>query len=296
MRTSPVDDRTRSAAAAADGDADRVAAVQVHRYETGTWSEALDEVAAEEPFEIRVAGRSVAVIMRTPGHDRFLAAGFLLSEGIIRSADDLVSWQMGSDRDGFPDQNVLDLRLRPALEESERLWQRNFVVSSSCGLCGKASIEAARTAIPAVSPGGAITLDVLLGLEAQLRATQTIFARTGGLHAAALFDHRGQILAHDEDVGRHNAVDKVIGQMLIERRLPARETILMVSGRASFELLQKAAVAGIPLFAAVGAPSSLAVDMARESDITLIGLLRLGRFVVYSRPDRVITTAPGALI
>ena len=268
-------------------DPDRVLEVSVRRFVDGRFVDERDEVAAEEPFEIRVAGRSVAVIMRTPGNDRFLAAGFLLSEGVIHGGDDVRSMQLGLDRDGFPQRNVLDLRLRPALEQSERLWQRNFFVSSSCGLCGTASIEAARAQTQPVSSDASTSSSILLGLEAKLRAAQAVFRRTGGLHAAGLFDCQGNLLAQHEDVGRHNAVDKVFGQMLFDKRLPLSNAILLVSGRASFELLQKAAIAGVPIFAAVGAPSSLAVELAAASKITLIGLLRTGRFVVYSEAGRI---------
>lgn len=268
-------------------DPERVREVSVTRYQEGAWDQALDEVAAEEPFEVRVGGRSVAVIMRTPGHDRDLAAGFLVGEGIIASRDDIRSIQPGLDRDGFPQPNVLDLRLRPEIEASERLWQRNFFVSSSCGLCGKASIEAAQVLVRPIPPGGSFSAAALLGLDEKLRAAQRVFSRTGGLHAAGLFDRAGNLLVHHEDVGRHNAVDKVVGRLLFDGKLPARDAVLMVSGRASFELLQKAAVAGIPIFAAVSAPSSLAVEMAVAANVTLVGYLRPGRFVIYSGPERI---------
>lgn len=280
----------------AGGDPERVRELTVRRYRDGQVTETADEVAAEEPFEIRVADRSVAVIMRTPGDDLFLAAGFLLGEGIIHSADDVVSCQLGLDRDGFPQRNVLDLRLRPDLEESDRLWRRNFYVTSSCGLCGTASIEAAQTEASPVPFGASTSAATLLGLEPKLRAAQAVFARTGGLHAAGLFDCQGNLLAQHEDVGRHNAVDKVFGRMLLDRRLPLSDTILMVSGRASFELLQKAAIAGVPIFVAVGAPSSLAVELAAASSVTLVGMLRLGRFVIYTCPERIRLSGPSARV
>lgn len=268
-------------------DPERVREVRVTRFAHGEWSETADEVAAEEPFEVRVGGRSVALIMRTPGHDVFLAVGFLTGEGVIARREDVLSVKPALDRDGFPQPNVLDARLRPELEASERLWQRNFVVSSSCGLCGKASIEAARFEVPPIPPGKAVSVEVLLGLDTKLRDAQAVFARTGGLHAAGLFDLDGNLLVHHEDVGRHNAVDKVVGQLLLDNQLPARDSVLMLSGRASFELLQKAANAGIGIAAAVGAPSSLAVEMAATCNVTLIGYLRSGRFVVYSGFERV---------
>lgn len=271
----------------AGDDPDRVREVSVTRYQGGAWDQAADEVAAEEPFEVRVAGRSVAVIMRTPGHDRDLAAGFLVGEGIVTSRDDIVSVASGLDRDGFPQPNVLDLRLRPEIETSERLWQRNFFVSSSCGLCGKASIDATRVLVAPIPSGEPLNAAILLRLDEKLRAAQRVFSRTGGLHAAGLFDRAGNLLVHHEDVGRHNAVDKVVGRLFFEGKLPARDAVLMVSGRASFELLQKTAIAGIPIFAAVGAPSSLAVEMAVAANVTLVGYLRPGRFVIYSGPERI---------
>lgn len=267
-------------------DSERIVDVAVRRHEHGQVVESFDEVAIEEPFEVRIGGRSVALIMRTPGHDRYLTAGFLLAEGIISSADDVVGWQPGLDRDGFPEANVLDLRLRPGLAVADRIGERNFAVTSSCGLCGKASIDSARIRANPVSSSVTIASQTLLGLDAKLRAAQRVFARTGGLHAAGLFDRAGNLVTLHEDVGRHNAVDKVFGQLLLERQLPANRYILMVSGRASFELIQKAAIAGVSIFAAVGAPSSLAVEMALASEMTLIGMLRPGRFVTYSRPDR----------
>lgn len=271
----------------ASDDPERVREVRVARFEQGEWSEAVDEVAAEEPFEIRVGGRSVALIMRTPGDDLCLAIGFLAGEGVVATREDVLSVEPGLDRDGFPEANVLDIRLHPELKASERLWQRNFFVSSSCGLCGKASIEAARLHLPPIASDGSISTAVLLELAGRLRAAQAVFARTGGLHAAGLFDLDGNLLIHHEDVGRHNAVDKVVGQLLLAHHLPARDAVLMLSGRASFELLQKAANAGIGIVAAVGAPSSLAVEMAAASNITLIGYLRSGRFVVYTGRERV---------
>jgi FdhD protein len=265
----------------------QILGVDVQRVEAGRRADATDEVAVEEPFEIRIGGTSVALIMRTPGDDRSLAAGFLFAEGFIRSADDVLTWAAGLDRDGFPDANILDLGVRPDLDVSALAGQRNFPVSASCGLCGKASIEATRLRLPAISSSATVTTEILHGLDAKLRAAQPVFARTGGLHAAAVFDLDGKLLLASEDVGRHNAVDKVIGRLLRERRLPASAHLLMVSGRVSFELVQKAAVAGIPIFVAVGAPSSLAVEMAAACEMTLVGMLRSGRFVVYSRADRI---------
>lgn len=271
----------------AAADPERVLEVTVRRYDSGSVVEVVDEVAAEEPLEIRVAGRTLAIIMRTPGHDEALAAGFLLGEQIIRRPEDLLSMGLGKDRDGFPQPNVIDVRLRPEIEESDRIRRRAFVVSSSCGLCGTASVQSVCAEIPPVTFGSSVSVETLLGLEAALRASQAVFARTGGLHAAGLFDCQGNLIVAHEDVGRHNAVDKVLGQMLLEQRLPLAERVVMVSGRASFELLQKVATAGVPIFVAVGAPSSLAVELAAASNVTLVGLLRSNRFVVYTWPERI---------
>jgi len=268
-------------------DPTRVHEVRVVRFVAGEPVETADEVAVEEPFEIRVGGRSVAMIMRTPGRDDFLAAGFLLSEGIIATSGDILSFAPGLDRDGFPQRNLVELRLRPELEQSDRLTRRNFGVTSSCGLCGAATIEAARTYAVPVRSDLIVGAAVLEGLEKTMRTHQAVFARTGGLHAAGLFDCRGNLLAQHEDVGRHNAVDKVIGEMLLAGKMPLADSILLVSGRASFELVQKAVVAGIPVLTAVGAPSSLAIEMAAVNSVTLVGLLRSGRFVVYTRPERI---------
>lgn len=249
--------------------------------------ETSDEVAAEDPFEIRINGRSVAVIMRTPGHDAFLTAGFLYAEGIVRSADDFLAVGFAPDRDGFPQGNVYEVRLRPELEGSDRLWTRHFTTTASCGLCGKASIESTQARIVPNPDTSTISVTTLLSLSAKLRAAQTIFSRTGGLHAAGLFDLAGNLRVIHEDVGRHNAVDKVIGQMLLAGGLPLPQTILLVSGRASFELIQKAALAGISIFAAIGAPSSLAVELAEAGRLTVVGMLRPGRFLVYTHPERI---------
>ncbi|HEX5416267.1 MAG TPA: formate dehydrogenase accessory sulfurtransferase FdhD [Chloroflexota bacterium] len=274
----------------AERPSERSVRVAIRRYRAATLAEATDEVAAEEPFEIRVAGRPIALIMRTPGADHFLTLGFLFAEGIIHAAADVREVAFARDRDGFPQGNVLELRLRSETEASERLGKRNFVTTSSCGLCGTASIEAAQLRLETNNDANPITAAVLLGLDATLRAAQAVFSRTGGLHAAGLFDGDGKLLAIHEDVGRHNAVDKVVGEMLLAERLPLVRTALLVSGRASFELVQKAALAGIPVLAAIGAPSSLAVELAEASGVTLVGMLRRGHFVVYSRPERVIAS------
>ena len=264
--------------------------VAVHRFESGAWQSIDDEVATEEPLEIRLDGDSLAVIMRTPGEDPFLGIGFLLAERVIQSIDDVEDWWVGRDQDGYPDANALDIRLRPGSAGGGGP-RRQFVVSSSCGRCGTATIAAAMAQSEPIGldlPSQTIEVAALLSLDAKLRAEQAVFSRTGGLHAAGLFDIFGNLLAIHEDVGRHNAVDKVVGEQAIARKLPLNGAVLLVSGRASFELVQKATVAGIPILAAVGAPSSLAVEMARASQLTLVGMLRNRRFVVYSYPERIV--------
>jgi FdhD protein len=270
----------------AGDDPARIRATVVHRYEDGHWQTVVDDVAAEEPLQIQVNGRDVAVIMRTPGQDRFLAAGFLFSEGIIGSAEDVSDFAFGLDRDGFPQPNLLDVRLSDSAAITDRVSPRSFPVSSSCGLCGATSVETVMRRVQPIPLSNTIAPALLLGLEAKLRGAQAAFSRTGGVHAAGLFDRQGQLMLIHEDVGRHNAVDKLIGGMLLGRQIPLGEHILLVSGRASFELVQKATMAGISLFVAVGAPSSLAIELAQAAQMTLIGLLRPNRFVVYAWPER----------
>lgn len=251
-----------------------------------------DTLAGEEPLELRVGGRSLAVTMRTPGADFDLAAGFLVSEGVIARTRDLVAMRYcaGKGRDGTNEYNVLDLTLADGVAEPDESVARAFFTTSSCGLCGKASIDAVRTRSVFEVRDDPLTLDpsMLALLPSRLREAQEVFNKTGGLHAAALFEGKtGDLLVLREDVGRHNAVDKVIGWALREDRLPLRGMILLVSGRASFELVQKAVMAGIPALCAVSAPSSLAVDLAQESGITLVGFLRDPSMVVYAGAQRV---------
>ncbi len=264
--------------------------VAVHQYESGEWQSTDDEVATEEPLEIQLDGESLAVIMRTPGEDPFLGIGFLLGERVIQSIADVEGWRVGRDRDGYPDANALEIRLRPG-STGRGGPRRQFIVSSSCGRCGTATIAAVMAQSEPIAvdlSGQTVEVAVLLDLDAKLRVKQAAFSRTGGLHAAGLFDRFGNLIAVHEDVGRHNAVDKIVGEQAIAKKLPLNGTVLLVSGRASFELVQKATVAGIPILAAVGAPSSLAVEMARASQLTLVGLLRNRRFVAYSYPERLI--------
>ncbi len=244
-----------------------------------------DALAREEPLEIRVRGRSVAVTMRTPGHDRELAAGFLLTEGMVRSAEDVV--EIAPCLEGDAPENTLNVFLAPGVEVDFEQLTRHVFASSSCGLCGKASIEAVHQHFPPVESRVAISARVLAALPERMRAAQRTFAKTGGLHAAAIFDTSGKLVVLREDVGRHNAVDKVLGHGLLEGRLPFDAHVLLVSGRASFEIVQKALAARIVIVAAVSAPSSLAVEFANESGQTLVGFLRGHRMNVYTQPERI---------
>lgn len=253
-----------------------------------------DSLAVEEPLEIRVAGRSLAVTMRTPGDDFELAAGFLVSEGVITRGADFraARYCAGAAKDGANTYNVLDVALAPGVPLPDPSLERAFVTTSACGLCGKASIDAVRTRSAFTIRDDAARVDVeLLALfPARLRAGQETFDQTGGLHAAALFDTAsGEVLVLREDVGRHNAVDKVVGWALQHDRLPLCGTVLMVSGRASFELTQKALMAGIPMLVAISAPSSLAVDLAVEAGMTLVGFHRGHSMVVYAGGDRIVS-------
>jgi FdhD protein len=253
---------------------------------------ASDTLVAEEPLEMRIAGHALAVTMRTPGDDMDLLAGFLVTEGVIRGRDDLLTMRYcaGTDADGHNTYNVLDAELGPHVPPVAASMQRALVTTSACGLCGKASIDDVEITSPYSLPADEVTVDPawIAALPDRLRAAQRVFDRTGGLHAAALFDiDESDMLVLREDIGRHNAVDKVIGWALREDRLPLRRTALLVSGRASFELVQKAAVAGIPVMAAISAPSSLAVDLAERVGLTLIGFLRGESMVVYAGSSRV---------
>ncbi len=264
---------------------------RVTRLSAGTPADRVETLVVEEPLEIRVNATPVTVTMRTPGSDVELAQGFLLTEGVIGHRDDIVSVRYcpGEDDDGLNTYNVLDVTLAPGVQPPSLDVTRNFYTTSSCGVCGKASLEAVRLS-SRYSPGddpATVAAATLSALPDRLRAAQKVFAATGGLHGAALSDTRGTLLAVREDVGRHNAVDKVIGWALESGRVPLAGTVLLVSGRASFELTQKAVMAGIPILAAVSAPSSLAVDLATESGLTLVGFLRGEEMNVYSRADRI---------
>ena len=243
-----------------------------------------DELAHEEPLEIRVRGRAVSVTMRTPGHDEELAAGFLATEGMIRRREDVVRIEpCGRNEDG----NLVNVVLAPDVPVDFDKLTRHVFASSSCGLCGKATIDAVRGQFPPIASDLVVDAATLLALPERMRQTQSTFDRTGGLHASAIFDAAGNLIVLREDVGRHNALDKVIGHGLLSGLLPYDRHILLVSGRTSFEIMQKALAARVPIVAAVSAPSSLAVDFAKESGQTLIGFLRGERMNVYAGAERV---------
>ena len=251
-----------------------------------------ETLVVEEPLEIRVNGTPITVTMRTPGSDIELAQGFLLTEGVVTRRDDVltVRYCKGADADQLNTYNVLDVTLAADVPTPDVDVTRNFYTTSSCGVCGKASLDAVQL-ISRHAPGDdpvTVAAETLSALPQRLRDAQKVFASTGGLHGAALFDTDGKMLAVREDIGRHNAVDKVIGWALEQDRIPLAATVLLVSGRASFELTQKAVMAGIPVLAAVSAPSSLAVDLASQSGLTLVAFLRGDSMNVYTRPDRVV--------
>jgi FdhD protein len=251
-------------------------------------SECLDYLAVEEPLEIRLGGINLSVTMRTPGDDEELVAGFLFSEGIIASADDIEVIARYRGPDGDPDDgNVMNVLLKGDMRVAKDRLRRNFVASSSCGLCGKATIDAIRATLPPVQSDIVISVDRLNRLGAVMHDAQSTFEKTGGLHAAGLFDADGLMIVLREDIGRHNAVDKVIGHRVLARSLPLDRHVLMVSGRVSFEIMQKALTARIPVIAAVSAPSSMAVQMALAADMTLIGFARNGGFNLYAGAHRV---------
>ncbi|WP_193199279.1 formate dehydrogenase accessory sulfurtransferase FdhD [Nostoc sp. MG11] len=252
----------------------------------------LDHLTTEEPLEIRLLPlqKTVAVTMRTPGADFELAAGFLYSEGVINSRKDIqrMSYCVDDSVDGEQRYNIVNVELRDGLIPDLQPLERHFYTSSACGVCGKASLEALRMrGCPVIPAGLKVMPEIIYSLPDKLRAAQGIFTATGGLHAAATFDAQGQLLNLREDVGRHNALDKLIGLALLSDELPLNNHIVMVSGRSSFEILQKSTTAGVPIVCSVSAPSSLAVSVAKEFGITLIGFLRGERFNVYTGWDRI---------
>src|SRR5689334_17223183 len=263
-----------------------VAPVQVLSWQPGAGLQGkADTIVREEPLEIRVRGRSVVVTMRTPGHDRDLAAGFFFTEGIVRQRTDVI--EIAPCLQGNRANNVVNVLLADSLEVDFASLTRHVFASSSCGLCGKASIDEIHKRFPPVAGKTKVWSSVLAGLPHKMRARQETFDSTGGLHAAAIFDFKGNLLVAREDIGRHNAVDKVIGWSFLQNRFPLDAHVLLVSGRASFEIVQKALAARIPVVCAISAPSSLAVEFARESGQSLVGFLRGKTLNVYSRPERV---------
>ena len=257
----------------------------------GTAQAMPDQLATEEPLEIRLqaAGemRKIAVTMRTPGHDPELAAGFLYAEGVIGSWSDIGRFVFVHTTDGRPQENIIVVELAANAMPDLSPLERHFYTTSACGVCGKAGLESLLTnRAPKIPEGPTVTPDLLYSLPVKLRSTQGVFGATGGLHAAAIFDSEGSLLASREDVGRHNALDKVIGWALSQGLLPLHDRIVMVSGRSSYEIVQKCIAAEVPFLCAVSAPSSLAVSMAREYGITLIGFLRGNRLNVYAGPER----------
>ncbi|WP_405621663.1 formate dehydrogenase accessory sulfurtransferase FdhD [Streptomyces sp. NBC_00076] len=284
---------------------------KVIRIRDGVVSSRPDTLVAEEPLEIRLNGKPLAITMRTPGDDFALAAGFLVSEGVLAAASDLLnivycagatgggpSRSSGAESGGGANSyNVVDVRTAPDVQIPDITLERNVYTTSSCGLCGKASLDAVRTTARwpiSDTPRVRVDPELLASLPDRLRAAQRVFDRTGGLHAAALFTEEGELVDVREDVGRHNAVDKLVGRALQNGDLPLSRTILLVSGRASFELAQKAVMAGIPVLAAVSAPSSLAVDLAAETGLTLVGFLRGSSMNVYAGEDRIALRAAAA--
>jgi FdhD protein len=270
--------------------------VRVRVIEDGRARVRPDSLATEEPMEIRLvsgdARQTVAVTMRTPGADFELAAGFLYGEGIVSSPEDVkkISYCVDPDLDAEQQYNIVNVELRGDRDYDLRSLERHFYTTSACGVCGKASLEQLELrGCPVIPSGPEVSAEVVYSLPEKLREAQGLFEATGGLHAAALFDAEGELVALREDVGRHNATDKLVGWALLEGRLPLSGQIVMVSGRSSFEILQKCLTAGAPIVCAVSAPSSLAVDVARQFNITLIGFLRGNRFNVYSGHERMHT-------
>src|SRR5829696_4430364 len=276
------------------GKSRRTTKTRVRVVEDGGMRVRPDALATEEPMEIRLlAGptkQTVAVTMRTPGADFELAAGFLYGEGIVTCPEDIlkISYCVDPDIDAEQQYNIVNVELRSGREFDLRPLERHFYTTSACGVCGKASLEQLELrSCPVISPGPEVSAETIYSLPETLREAQGLFDATGGLHAAALFDGEGELLALREDVGRHNATDKLVGWALLEGRLPLSEHVVLVSGRSSFEIMQKCLTAGVPIVSAISAPSSLAVDVAREFEMTLVGFLRGGRFNVYAGADRV---------
>lgn len=267
--------------------------LQIRRWTDGKWSESPDMVVTEEPLQLMLDGDALSVVMRTPGHDVELSLGLMFSEGVLRSATDVrvirISAEAGELEAGVAvesslvESNQVDIHLAT---KARRKPERSMLSSSACGVCGTVMIEDLRRDLALLPAGPAVDPGLLPSLVERLRSGQGVFDRTGGLHAAGLFTAAGELVYLREDVGRHNAVDKVVGRALLDERVPASDSILVVSGRAGYEIVQKSITAGIPVLAAVGAPSSLAVALAREFNQTLVGFLKGDRFNVYSAPER----------
>jgi FdhD protein len=260
--------------------------VKIDRIRDGARTTVDDEVAVEAPLEIRVNGKALTVVMRTPGHDEELARGFLYAESLVDGAADIVSIARPERLTGDELGNVVDVTLRPGARTPA--GERLFYASSSCGVCGKNAISALRVRAPVVSSSLTATAATLGELPERLRAAQPLYARTGGVHASGLFTADGTLEIAREDVGRHNALDKLIGWALTEGRLPLSDRLLVVSGRVSYEIVQKAIAAALPLIAAVGAPSTLALELAAEFEVTLVGFVRSGGMNVYTHGERVV--------
>ena len=252
-----------------------------------THAEAPDELAVEEPLEIRIDDEAVAVTMRTPGDDFELVAGFLRTEGILSSPSDIGTMRYCGEEKNPAYRNIVNVTTASGVRLDLAKLKRNFYATSSCGVCGKAAIENIRTEAKPLNGKFRVKLDVFYRLGTAMRSAQTVFERTGGLHAAGLFDIHGALLDLREDIGRHNATDKVIGRMFLDRKLPLDRHILMVSGRASFEIMQKGLMAGVPIICAVSAPSDLAVRLADRLGVTLVGFLRGDNFNIYTHDGRV---------
>ena len=274
---------------------DAITEVETIRYSPAGYSSEPDLVAIEEPLEIQLRGpeavefRQLSLTMRTPGHDRELAVGFLFNEGVVRGADDIQAVELWGPLSGEAKvQNICRVTLRSEPSSTDRL-ERHFYTNSSCGVCGRLSMEALHScaAGPLPQDGPRTRASLVLGLPKQLRGSQVVFDQTGGLHATALFTEGGELIEVFEDVGRHNAMDKMAGALLFRAALPASSCMLTVSGRLSFELVQKAVMMGVPILCGIGAPSSLAINVARKANLTLIGFLRDSRFNVYANEWRI---------
>jgi FdhD protein len=270
-----------------DAAPDEVRERRAFKWHNGATRERIEKLAVEEPLEIRLGGRRFTLTMRTPGNDEELAAGFLFAEGFINDASELGEIRRVRGRKGAPEPNAIDIILNVPADGLRTRLKRNFTMSSSCGVCGKTSIDSIRRRVMPPSDSARVAPTTILALASKLRDGQRVFAATGGLHGAAIFDLDGTMLAIREDIGRHNAVDKLIGYALANAMLPLARNIVMVSGRLSFEIVQKAAAAGVPILAAVSAPSSLAVELAEEIGTTLVGFLRDGTFNIYTHPARI---------